>query len=113
MKRIIIATMLIVLAVYGWSAAGLTSHTEALLDALLLELDTDADGSAEDESLTFTDVTTTDDVTVGDDLVVTGTVSIGGLPEYADNAAALLGGLEAGDAYTTATGQLMITYAAE
>ena len=105
--------MLIVLAVYGWSAAGLTSHTEALLDTLLLELDTDADGSAADESLTFTDVTTTNDVTVGNDLAVTGAVSVAGIPEYADNAASLVGGLEAGDVYMTATGQLMITYAAE
>ena len=113
MKRILIATILIVLAVYGWSAAGLTSHTEALLDTLLLELDTDADGSAADESLTFTDVTTTDDVTVGDDLVVTGAVSVGGISTYADNAAAILGGLSAGDVYMTATGQLMITYTPE
>ena len=29
---------------------------------------------------------------------------------YADNAAALAGGLKAGDLYRTATGQLMITY---
>ena len=33
-----------------------------------------------------------------------------GLPVYTDNAAALLGGLFAGDTYRTATGQVMVVY---
>jgi hypothetical protein len=40
-----------------------------------------------------------------------GSAAIGGLAEYADNAAALAGGLVAGDLYRTATGVVMVTYA--
>lgn len=36
--------------------------------------------------------------------------ALGGLPTYADNAAALAGGLTAGDIYKTSTGELRITY---
>ena len=41
-----------------------------------------------------------------------GTVTLAGIPEYADNAAALSGGLTAGDLYQTAAGALNITVAA-
>lgn len=44
--------------------------------------------------------------------VVAGTVKLSGIPEYADNAAALAGGLTAGDLYKTAAGALNITVAA-
>jgi hypothetical protein len=37
-------------------------------------------------------------------------LAIVGLPTYADNAAALAGGLTAGDCYRTSTGILMVTY---
>jgi len=37
-------------------------------------------------------------------------LAVTGLPEYADNAAALGGGLTAGDFYRTATGVLMVVY---
>jgi len=39
-----------------------------------------------------------------------GTLHVGGTPTYADNAAAGVGGLVAGDVYRTATGQLMVRY---
>lgn len=37
-------------------------------------------------------------------------LAVVGLPTYADNAAALAGGLAAGDFYRTSTGQVMVTY---
>ena len=40
----------------------------------------------------------------------TGIVNIANTPTYADNAAAIAGGLVAGDVYRTSTGQLMIRY---
>ena len=40
----------------------------------------------------------------------TGIVNIVNTPTYADNAAAIVGGLVAGDVYRTSTGQLMIRY---
>ena len=39
-----------------------------------------------------------------------GTATITGLPTYADNTAALAGGLTAGQLYKTSTGVLMVTY---
>jgi hypothetical protein len=43
-------------------------------------------------------------------LHVVGQVRVDGLPEYADNAAAIAGGLSAGRFYRTATGILMVVY---
>lgn len=56
----------------------------------------------------------TGNATVGGTLGVTGKATLAGgaaatLPEYADNAAALGGGLVAGDIYKTATGEVRIT----
>ena len=39
-----------------------------------------------------------------------GTLTLSNLPVYADNAAALGGGLTAGQVYRTSTGVLMVTY---
>lgn len=52
------------------------------------------------------EITATNDVTVD----VTGVLSIAGLSTYADNAAALAGGLVATNLYRTGTGVLMIVY---
>lgn len=43
--------------------------------------------------------------------VIAGTVTLSGLPEYADNAAALSGGLTAGDLYQTAAGAVLVKLA--
>ena len=42
--------------------------------------------------------------------VKAGTLTLSNLPVYADNAAALGGGLTAGQIYRTSTGVLMVTY---
>lgn len=76
-------------------------------------------------SLGDTLVTTTDTQTIsgaktlsgtttisGELIASNATVTLSGIPEYADNAAALVGGLTAGDLYKTAAGALNITVAA-
>ena len=55
-KRHVVLTGMVVILFCGFAYANLTSHTEALLDTLLLNLDADFDGSIADETWLVTGV---------------------------------------------------------
>jgi hypothetical protein len=52
----------------------------------------------------------TDNTTTRLTIKSTGIINISNAPVYADNTAAIAGGLVSGDVYKTSTGQLMIVY---
>ena len=61
-------------------------------------------------SLNYAIYTNTGKVRFGDDVETTGTLKVGGLVEYADNAAATTAGLTAGDFYRTADGTVKVVF---